>query len=496
MSDHENRTKQDEQDRAKPDSAKPEEARAVPEERSVTAQRTVTIGDAELAYTATAATLHLKDGDGKARASIFHVAYTRDDADPAERPITFAFNGGPGSAAVWLQLGTFGPRRVELPDAAVPAPPPHRIVDNEHSILDRTDLVFIDPVGTGFSRSVGEGEDADYHSLEGDLSSVVDFIRAYLGRSGRWASPRFLAGESYGTTRAAGLAGALQREGIVLNGIALISPVLNFQTIFFETGNDLPYVLYLPTYAAAAWYHRAVEDRPAELGPFLEEARQWAMDVYGPALMRGAGLAADARAEVVRDLARFTGLSPTYLERANLRVSIGRFARELLRDRGQTIGRMDSRYLGYASDGVGEALTQDPSLDGPYGPYATAINDYLRRELGYETDDKYEIISFKVNESWKFDVDKRFGFPNTAETLRLAMLQNPHLRVFFANGYYDMATPFFASEHTARHLGAEPHLQANITEAWYEGGHMMYLHPPSLAKLREDLVAFYDDALG
>lgn len=466
--------------------------RPIPEEQSVAKQRTVSIGGADVAYTATAATLHLMDADGKARASVFHVAYTLDGADPATRPITFAFNGGPGSAAVWLQLGAFGPRRVVLPDAAVPAPPPHEIVDNEFSILDKTDLVFIDPVGTGFSRVVGEGQEADYHSLEGDLTSVVDFIRSYLGRNGRWASPRFLAGESYGTTRAAGLAGELQKEGIVLNGIVLISPVLNFQTIFFETGNDLPYVLYLPTYAAAAWYHDALPDRPAELAPFLEEARQWALDVYGPALMRGAGLEAEARADIVRGLARFTGLSPTYLERADLRVSIGRFARELLRSRGQTVGRMDSRYLGYASDGVGEELTQDPSLDGPYGPYATAINDYLRRELGFETKDKYEVISFKVNQAWKFDVDKRVGFPNTASTLRAAMLANPHLGVFFANGYYDMATPFFASEHTARHLGSEAHLRANITEAWYEAGHMMYLHPGSLAQLRSDLVAFYE----
>ena len=289
-----------------------------------------------LRYTATAGTLNLNDDDGAARASVFYVALTLDDvADPAVRPVTFAFNGGPGSSSVWLQFGALGPKRVDLPDACAPPPPPYRLVDNAEGVLDLTDLVFIDPVGTGFSRPAGEADGADFHGVAEDVASVAEFVRRWLSRNHRWSSPKLLAGESYGTTRAAGLARHLQEQGVVLNGLVLLSLALNFQTFVFETGNDLPYALYLPSYAATAWYHGRLADPPEALGPLLEEARAWATDVYAPALMRGASLDEATRKEVAAGVARFTGLTAEEVLRQDLRVGYLRFAKSVLGSGGQ-----------------------------------------------------------------------------------------------------------------------------------------------------------------
>lgn len=464
-----------------------------PVERTSITQHRVEIDGRTIEYTATAGTLFLRDKDDEPRAAIFYVAYTRDGIDRAARPITFAFNGGPGSSAVWLHLGILGPRRADIPDAAAPPPPPHRLVDNPQSILDVTDLVFVDPVGTGFSTPLGSAKASDFHGIKTDVESVAEFIRRYLSRHGRWNSPRFLIGESYGTTRAAGLAVALADEGIVVNGLVLVSAALMFQTFVFETGNDLPHVLYLPGYAATAAYHGVIERTP----DLLEAAQAFAIERYGPALMLGSALAEERRLEIADELVRFTGLSAAWLLQKDLRIELHDFVRQLLKSRQQVVGRLDSRFTGLDPDpDAGPETQHDPSFTYPYGPYAALLNDYVHRDLGYTDERRYEIISLKVNEAWQWhEEQKRLGYVNVGKDLRRVMIQHPHLRVFFANGIYDLATPYFASMHTARHLGREPQIRANIREAFYDAGHMMYLHAPSREKMRSDLIAFYREAV-
>ena len=465
------------------------------ERASVTYHSTV-IDGRTLAYTAVAGTLHLRDTDGEPRATVFYVAYTLDGvADPSRRPVTFAFNGGPGSSSVWLQLGALGPRRIDIPDGVAVPPPPYRLVDNAEGLLDVSDLVFIDPVDTGFSRPEGDAKGADFHGVAEDVDAVAEFVRRWLSRSHRWNSPRFLAGESYGTTRAAGLARALQDKGVALNGLVLVSLALNFQTFIFETGNDLPYVLYLPAYAAAAWYHERLDDRPDDLHAFLAEARRWAIEVYAPALLHGAGLDSARKRGIAEGVARFTGLDADEVERMDLRVEYLRFAKSLGGAPGYTIGRLDCRYVGPDADPHSVQMTRDPSYDAPLGAYTAVVNDYLRRELRFEAVDEYEVLSMAVNAAWKWDVDGRMGFVNVSDDLRLAMVANPHLQVLFACGIYDLATPFFAAEYTADHLGLPPALRENVQLTHYEAGHMMYFHPPSRARLRADLVAFYEKAV-
>ena len=452
-------------------------------------------------YQATAGRLILKAEDEKTgekpKAAIFFVAYTRDrpaDASAAgyatARPITFAFNGGPGSSSVWLHLGLLGPRRVVLEEDGRPLPPPYRLVDNDLSLLDKTDLVFIDPVTTGFSRAVPGEADKQFHGFKPDIESVGEFIRLYLSRNHRWASPRYLIGESYGTTRAAGLAGHLQeRHGLYLNGIMLISVVLNFMTLHFAPGNDLPYMLFLPTYAATAHYHgRLGPGVPAELPALLAEVEAFAMNEYALALLRGDALPAEERAAIANRLAGYTGLSADYIARTNLRINIHRFTKELLRDRRRTTGRLDSRYTGIDRDAAGEYDEFDPSYALIQGPYTGLLNDYVRRELRFESDLPYEILSDRV-QPWSFD-DHQNTYVNVGETLRQAMSMNPHLRVFVANGAYDLATPYLATRYTFDHLELDESLRGNITTSHYEAGHMMYIHDPSLARLRADLAAF------
>jgi len=463
-----------------------------PKERAVTTHHSATIGGEIVPYRATAGTLFLRDGKDEPKAEVFYVSYVRDgDPDPATRPVTFAFNGGPGSSAVWLHLGTLGPRRVESSDAGPTPPPPNRIVDNEHSILDVTDLVFIDPVGTGWSRPIGDTDAKEFHSLEGDVKSVGEVIQRWTSRHGRWASPRYLAGESYGTLRAAGLASHLTDAGMMVNGVALVSAALMFQTLVFETGNDLPYVLYLPGYAATAAYHHKLASPPEDRDAFLREVEDFAVREYGPALMLGAALPVERRDALADRLAEMTGIEAAIWRRHELRVDLSRFCGELLREEGEIVGRLDSRFRGIRAEHSDDPGEVDPALFFPYGAYTSAIQDYLRRELGFEEERRYEVLSFSVNEGWTWaDADaKRMGFPNAAADLRRAMVHNPHLKVLFATGRYDLATPYFASMHTARHLGREPRIRDNVREAFYDAGHMMYLHEPSRAQLRDDLVA-------
>jgi carboxypeptidase C (cathepsin A) len=449
-----------------------------------------------LAYTATAGTLVLKKEDTKPWASVFYVAYTRDDVqDVSKRPITFAFNGGPGSSSVWLHMGALGPKRVEMGPEGDQPKPPYRLVDNDDTALQFTDLVFIDPVTTGFSRAAPGEKDAQFHGFQGDLESVAEFIRLYLTRSERWRSPKFLAGESYGTTRSAALSQyLLDHDGIYLNGITLISTVLNFETILFGPGNDLPYALFLPSYTATAWFHKKL---PKELQGDLEkavgEARRFAGNEYASALMKGDKLTTQERTNVARQLARLTGLPEAYLEQANLRVSEPRFTKELLRDERKILGRYDGRLEGVDSDAAGESPDYDPSYASVQGSFTAMFNDYVRGDLKYESDVPYQVLTDKV-QPWNYD---RFQnrYVNVAEMLRQAMTQNPSLKVLIANGYYDLATPFFATEYTVNHLGLEPALSNHVSLTYCDAGHMLYTKKSCLDGLHHAMADFYEKSL-
>ena len=455
------------------------------------------IGGQQIRYSATAGNIVMKEEDGTPLANVFFVAYSRDGAgDVGHRPITFAFNGGPGSSSVWLHLGAFGPRRVDYGDADGHAPtPPYRLVDNEDSILDLTDLVFIDPVTTGFSRAVPPKEDAKFHGLQADAKSVGDFIRLYLTRFGRWSSPKFLAGESYGTTRAAALSGYLLDNGIYLNGISLVSSVLNFQTLDFTSGNDLPYILYLPTYATTAWYHHKL---PADLqaksvADLAQTARDFALGPYAEALLKGDALPGAQKKEIAGQLARLTGLDQRFIENSNLRIRDDRFFKELLRDRRRTTGRLDSRFSGIDSDAAGESSEVDPSYSAIMGVYTAMLNDYIRRDLKYESDLPYEILTGRVF-PWNFE-NSNNRYADVGETLRKSMTQNPAMHVFVAAGYYDLACPFQAAVYTFDRLGLDPEIRPHLTVSFYEGGHMLYVPRAPHAKLKSDLATFYKEAL-
>ena len=394
----------------------------------------------------------------------------------------------PRSGCTWARWGRGG--SITNPTAP-PTPPPYRLVDNPETILDKTDLVFIDPVSTGYSRAAVEKDAKEFHGFKGDVESVGNFIRLYLTRYNRWGSAKYLLGESYGTTRAAELSGYLQGTlGINLNGIALISSILNFQTARFAPGNDLPYILFLPTYTASAWYHKRL---PADLQSkplkqVFAEAEAFAGGDYATALMKGDRLGTAQQTELAAKLARFTGLSADYVQRSNLRLSISRFTKELLRNERKTVGRFDSRYTGIDYDAAGERPDYDPSYSVVQGAYTATLNDYMRRELKFETDLPYEILTGRVY-PWSYAGFEN-GFINVAETLRAAITQNPALRVYVAKGYYDLATPAYAATYTTDHMGLAPSLRANITEGYYPAGHMMYLQAESLRKMKADLGSF------
>lgn len=455
-------------------------------------QGSVTTGGQTINYTATAGYMTLKEEQGKERANVFYIAYVKDGVeDKRTRPVTFVFNGGPGSSSVWLHMGTAGPRRVLMGDAGALLPPPYDYTNNEFTWLGATDLVFIDPVGTGYSRPAEGREQKEFSGLENDLDSVAEFIRLYITREQRWLSPKFLAGESYGTTRAAGLSGVLQdRHGVNVNGLILVSTILHFGTARFDDGNDLPYALFLPTYTATAWYHNALPDdlqrRP--IRDVLDEVEAFALRDYLPALALGANLEKAREDEIARSLARYTGLDEDFLRATNLRPTIGAFTKELLRDSRRTVGRLDSRFTGIDSDAAGASFEHDPSMTAILGPYTAALNAYMRAELKYENDIPYEILTGRVR-PWSYASHEN-RYVNVGETLRAAMSKNNALKVLVCSGYYDLATPHFAADWTMSHLGLEPELRANISTEYYEAGHMMYVHEPSLKKLQEDVVAF------
>lgn len=489
---------------------------------SVTAH-TVTVNGKILKYHATAGYLVLKEEEGKPlvngapppaatgdkkdedkapkdglkpKAKVFFVAYTLDDVtDPAARPLTFCFNGGPGSASIWLHLGAMAPRRAALTEDGEAPPPPYQLVDNEATWLDRTDLVFLDPISTGYSRTLPKESPAQYHGLKGDIASVGDFIRLYTSRNTRWLSPKVVLGESYGTTRAAGLSDYLQsRYGMYLNGIVLVSSVLDFQTLLFSPQNNDPYVGFLPTFATTAWYHhRLAADLQAKpVAEVAALARTFAGGDYLLALARGDTLPAAERTRVAAEVSRFTGLPAAFVAQRKLRVSDRMFFSQLLRAEDKLVGRIDSRFTGQRYEPGTDAYEYDPSTEAVLGPISAVFNDYVRRELKFESDIPYEL--FADVSPWIFG-DASDGFPNTAEDLRKAMTRNPYLKVWVTCSYYDLATPFYAAENAVALMDLDPAARANLRFTYYEAGHMLYIHQPSRLKFKADFEAFLNDAL-
>jgi carboxypeptidase C (cathepsin A) len=453
----------------------------------------------EIQYTASCGLVEMPDYDGKAKANIFFIAYTMqrpEGMSDAQRPITFAFNGGPGSSSVWLHMGSLGPKRIKMGPEGEALPPPYEVLDNAETWLGFTDLVFIDPVSTGYSRPA-EGEDkSQFHGLTEDSQWVGDFIRLYTTREQRWDSPKFLCGESYGTTRAAALSGYLQdTHGLYINGIVMVSMVLNFQTLRPDEGNDLPHWLFLPSYTATAWHHKALagELQARDLNDLMNEAEAWAVGPYATALAKGSRLPESERRLVAEQLARFTGLSVDYCELANLRIAQPRFCKELLRTKRRTVGRLDSRYQGIDADHLAAGMSDDPSYNAIQGPYTAAMNQYVRETLKYENDGVYEILTGRVH-PWNYRQYTN-SFVNVAPSLRDAMHGNRDLRVMVAAGYYDLATPPFASDYTLDHMGLDPTLAGNITRHYYRSGHMMYVRDEDRVGLHEHARAFYQATL-
>jgi len=459
------------------------------EEKPVVTKHEVTVNGKHLKYTATAGTLPLIGAGGDAEAHVFFMAYTMDNAGPVgQRPLIFAFNGGPGSSSVWLHLGALGPKRVKLSEDGSMPPPPYLLTDNPETWLNQADLVFIDPVGTGYSRAVKPDQAGKFLSLKGDIESVGEFIRLYLTRYERWSSPLFLAGESYGTTRAAGLAGHLFERGIAFNGIILISTVLNFSTISFTTGNELPYPLFLPTYTATAWFHKKLPpDLSRDLPAALKEAENWATTDYLQALNKGDRLSPEERQETIKRLARYTGLDERYIDNSNLRIEARRFSKELLREQKKTVGRYDSRLKGNDLFAAAEQPEFDPSLASVRPPFTSTFNNYIRSELGYKTDREYYILGGGFD---KWDWETKNSFADTSEALRSAFSKNPFMKLFVASGTFDLATPFLGTEYILNHLGLDKSLLQNITTARYAAGHMIYTDAASRAQLNRDIAAF------
>ncbi len=468
-------------------------AAPIPPPKVVVTRHSGTFGGQRIAYTATVGETYLKDKDGTPTAAIVSVAYVKEGPADPNRPVTFLFNGGPGSGSVWLQMGAFGPRRVVIPDAADDGAPPYPIVDNEHSLLDATDLVFIDPVGTGWSKALGKTDPKEFWGVVKDAKSVAQFIRIWLNEHpGRWNAPKYLGGESYGTTRSVAVEHELESSynDVAMNGIILISSVLDFSVASPAQGNELGYVTNLPSMAATAWYHNKVADRPAAVADFVAEARAWAIGPYAGALLKGNALPADERATIRRQLARYTGLSETFLQNADLRVSPSRFYKELLRDRGLVIGRLDTRYTGRDYDSAGERPDDDPSFYAIDGSYTAAMNAYARNDLKFDIDRDYVTIGEVRDWDWKIGGGARGGvdYLNVTPWLGEAMRQNSALRVFVGQGWYDFATPFFGAEYALSRTGIPN--DGRIQYHYYDAGHMMYVRPADLAKLSADIRQF------
>ena len=457
----------------------------------------ITVDGKLLKYTATTGRLPIKRGDGKIEAEMFFVAYTLDGQDAAHRPLTFAFNGGPGSASVWLHMGTLGPRRVVLqPDGFMPAAP-YRVEDNPYSLLDKSDVVMVDAIGTGFSRAENAAASKKFLGVTGDIESFSEFIRLFLSRYERWTSPLFLLGESYGTTRAAGISGYLADHGISFNGITLLSMALDFATLVDTRNNDLPYVLLIPTFTSIAGYHKKLpSDLQQDTNKARQEATRWASGEYATALAKGDALTTEERQKVVENMARYTGLTKDVIDQANLRIDVPKFTHYLLLDQKLRVGRLDGRFTGPDPDGLLNTQFYDPASAAILPPYTSVFNNYVRIELGYKTDMPYYVFAQDTTfENWEWGSGIR-GFPNTATALREAITKNPYLKVLVMEGHYDLATPFYGADYTMDHLDLSARYRQNISFATYEAGHMVYVSVNELKKMKQDLVTFMGSAMG
>jgi len=479
----------------KPGDDKKEEHFDMTEVPPIVTHHQATVNGTTLKYTATAGRLPIKRGDGKIEAEMFFVAYTLDGADAAKRPLTFAFNGGPGSATIWLHMGALGPRRVALkPDGSLPAAP-YRIEDNANTLLDKSDLVFVDAIGTGYSRAETTELSKKFLSVKGDVQAFSEFIRMYISRYERWNSPLFLFGESYGTTRSAGIAGELAEEGISFNGITLLSIAMDFQTLEDSKTNDEPYVLLIPSFTMIAGYHHKL---PADLqqdpSKARQEAEQWASGEYAQALAKGDALTPQERQQVVDHMARYTGLSKEVLDQANMRIDVPKFTHYLLLDQKVRVGRLDGRFTVPDPDGLLDTPFYDPTEADVLPPYTSVFNSYVRNELGYKVDMPYYVFpreggGFK----WEWGSAGE-GFPSTATDLRHAIVRNPFLKILVMEGYYDLATPYYAANYTMQHLDLPEKFRSQISYATYEAGHMVYLPAEQLKKMRGDEGTFVDKA--
>ncbi len=459
----------------------------------VTTQHSATIGGQKIDYDATVGDIILRDDDDNPTAALYYTAYVRRGiSDTSGRPLVFAYNGGPGSASIWVHMGAFGPKRVAVPDTTHAPPPPYPLEDNQYSLLDVADLVFIDPVGTGFSHPLGDATGKDFWGVDEDARSLAQFVTRWLSENGRWNSPRYLIGESYGTTRSATLGNLLQqRENVDLNGIVLVSAVLDFSTITFQPGNEMPYITYLPSYAAVAWYHDVLPEKPIELRPYLAEVEQFATGEYAHALLAGSDLDPAERGRVLDQLARYTGLDRDYLDRADLRVDASEFEKELMREHGLVVGRLDARFTGPTGDLLAERAPYDPQSSAISSAYTSLFNEYMHDELKFGRDRVYQVSGNVRPWNWTHGATRGWpGYTNVATDLAQAITQNPKLHVMLASGLFDLATPYFAAEYTMDHLGLPANLRGNIREEEYEAGHMMYVNPQSLAKLKTDIASF------
>lgn len=469
-----------------------------PEDRTSVTSHSLKIGNRTLPYKAVTGTYTMRDEDDAPKATMFYVAFAKEGVnDPSGRPVSFVFNGGPGSAALWLNLGLLGPRRVAIGDRTVPLKPPYRLEDNVHTLLDESDLVFIDPVSTGYSRPLPDEDKEQFHGVKEDAQWVAEFIRLWTTRNQRWGSPKFLIGESYGTVRAGALSGVLQdRHGIYLNGVILISTVLNLANISWDPANDvLPYILILPTYAATAMYHGRLDSTFSSLEELSAEVEDFALGEYATALHKGRRLEDKEKRIIAERVAYYSGLSPEFVERCNLRVRGGRFQKELLRDERRTVGRLDSRFTGIDADAAGEQTEYDPLIPMISGIFTANMNHYIRSELQFESDLHYESISSKVS-PWNYGEAGNNRYVDVGHVLRSAMSKNRDLRVLVASGYYDLGTPYFGAEYNIDHMGLDPSLDDNVVTTRYEAGHMMYIHEPSITRVRADMGSFISEAMG